>query len=553
VVNPSVTPLLTINSNDTDNSICANNPVTFTAIASNGGTSPIYQWQLNSTNVGTSSASYSNSSLASGDVVTCILTSNETCASSTSVTSNSVSTTVLPSVNPTIVINSDDVDNIICDGTSVNFSASVTNEGTNPVFQWFLNGNPVGSNSIFYSNNTLMDNDLVTCQLNSSELCASPSNLTSIGITTNVNANIDPSVTILSSDADNSICANESVTFTASVNNGGTAPNYQWKVNGLNVSTNSETFTSSTLVDGDIISCEITSNSTCASTNLASSNNITMEVIPTIIPSVNINSDDFDNEICTGTLVTFTANAINGGTPTYQWKLNGANVGTSNPLFSNSNLNDLDVISCQITSTALCASPTTVTSNAITVAVNPNLSPSISIVSDDSDNIIVTGATITFTATIGNGGNNPSFQWILNGSNVGTNSSIFTSSNLQNGDIVSCQLTSDETCLTAAAVMSNDLTISVSDPVGLQDIDYSNNQLIFPNPFQDGFSIKLDLDTDEKIEIRVFDISGKVIESLDVEGKKLSNLTFGSNFKAGMYHVSVKNGDKISLFKVVKQ
>ena len=60
--------------------VCAGTPVNFTASTTNGGGAPAYQWQVNGTGVGTNSSTYANSGLNSGDVVSCVLTSNSTCA-----------------------------------------------------------------------------------------------------------------------------------------------------------------------------------------------------------------------------------------------------------------------------------------------------------------------------------------------------------------------------------------------------------------------------------------------------------------------------------------
>jgi hypothetical protein len=83
------------------------------------------------------------------------------------------------------------------------------------------------------------------------------------------------------------------------------------------------------------------------------------------------------NTICTGTNVTFTATPTNGGTPSYQWKLNGNNVGTNSNTYSNSGLANGDVVTVVMTSSLACAIPALATSNAITMTVNPNVSAGI--------------------------------------------------------------------------------------------------------------------------------------------------------------------------------
>ncbi len=61
--------------------------------------------------------------------------------------------------------------NDICYGTSVTFTATPSNEGTTPHYQWYLNGAPVGTDQNTYTNNSLEDKDSVFVKLVSSEMC----------------------------------------------------------------------------------------------------------------------------------------------------------------------------------------------------------------------------------------------------------------------------------------------------------------------------------------------------------------------------------------------
>jgi hypothetical protein len=78
------------------NPVCSGTSVTFTATPTNGGTTPSYQWQVNGTNAGTNSATYTYTPV-NNDAVICVLTSNATpCVSGNPATSNTVTMTVYP-------------------------------------------------------------------------------------------------------------------------------------------------------------------------------------------------------------------------------------------------------------------------------------------------------------------------------------------------------------------------------------------------------------------------------------------------------------------------
>lgn len=265
--NPALVPAITITPSAT--TICPGTLVNFTASPTNGGTTPVYQWQLNGSNTGTNSSSYSNSTLANNDIVTCILTSNSPCVSTSTATSNAITMSVTTSIAPSVSITALPTGSI-CSGTNVTFTAVPTNGGTTPVYQWQLNGLNTGTNSTIYSNATLSNNDVISCILTSNGACTNPATATSNLITMSVTTQVTPSVSITVSPS-GGICPGASVTFTATPVNGGTTPAYQWLVDGLNVGTNSVNFTTTALTNGQVVSCLITSNDACANPATATS------------------------------------------------------------------------------------------------------------------------------------------------------------------------------------------------------------------------------------------------------------------------------------------
>ena len=87
-----------------------------------------------------------------------------------------------------------------------------------------------------------------------------------------------PTISIAISSGSNPSCPGVNISFTASSTNAGSSPIYQWKINGVNAGTNSNSFTTSNLTNGQIVSCELISNLACLASPLAISNSITMSV-----------------------------------------------------------------------------------------------------------------------------------------------------------------------------------------------------------------------------------------------------------------------------------
>jgi len=268
---------------------------------------------------------------------------------------------------------------------------------------------------------------------------------------------LNPAVGVSIAASVSPVCAGTPVTFTATPVNGGTQPVYQWTVNGLIISGETNATYTFTPANADAISCQLTSNIPCSPNNPATSNTVTMTVNPILPVSVSIAPNV--NPTCAGSSVTFTATPTNGGTmPVYQWKKNGANVGTNSPTYSFVPANG-NVVTCVLTSTATCNSGSPATSNAVTMTVNPLLPVSVSI--STPSNLVCNGASATFTAVPTNGGATPVYQWKVNGINKGTNSSTYSyvPTNL---DLVTCVLNSNANCTSGNPATSNSVAMIVN-------------------------------------------------------------------------------------------
>ncbi len=147
-------------------------------------------------------------------------------------------------------------------------------------------------------------------------------------------------------------CAGGSVILTAASNT-----QYQWST-----SETTQQITAST--SGNYI-VTVTDGNGCTS-----SSSISVTSTPLVTPFVSITASQ--NPVCDSITVVFTASPVNGGTiPSYQWKVNGNNVGPDSVAYLVKGLVTGDQVTVVMTSTADCPSPSTATSNIITMTVNP--------------------------------------------------------------------------------------------------------------------------------------------------------------------------------------
>ena len=155
------------------------------------------------------------------------------------------------------------------------------------------------------------------------------------------------------------LCAGSSETFTATINGGGSNPIYQWKKNGINVGSNTNSYTDNILVNGDIITCVLTSNAVCALPAILTSNSyyVTMSAIP---------------------VASITGSTCSGGTLT----LNSNLVPSKIQLYKNGSLSS--VITSSFSSTAT----TKAGGNGFGAAANQLASPS-GVFVDDNGNVYV--------------------------------------------------------------------------------------------------------------------------------------------------------------------
>jgi PKD repeat protein len=430
-VNETLTPTIAIIADQ--NPICAATFVTFISAITNGGTNPIYQWKKNDMDVGTNTPIYSDNGLANNDVITCTLTSNESCADPPIVTSNPITMIVTVPLVPTITIVTNN--NPICAGTLVTFTSVITNGGTNPVYQWKRNDMDVGTSIPTYSDYGLANNDVVTCTLISSETCVDPDTAISNAIVIMANPAM---VTIISDHTDVMFFGNTNGSAKVTVTGG--TPEYSYVWNTLPIQT---TQTATNLSPGsyqvtvtDLLGCTAIDSITITGPS---------QPLTVAATSTDVNCVDANNGTATAT--------VSGGTPGYTYQWNDPmmqTTATAIHLFAGT-------YTVVVTDTNHCTAMATVS-----IGEPVTREPQITIAIDN--NPICRRTLVHFTSNVIFPGSNPSYQWIKNGVNVGTSDSVYSDSTLNNNDVISCILTSSEQCAIPATKMSDGIRIIVKEP-----------------------------------------------------------------------------------------
>jgi PKD repeat protein len=347
----------------------------------------------------------------------------------------------------------------VCQGSTVTFS-NLSSGGQNS-YTWALPGTALASSTATNPVVSYSASGLYSVALTASNAVGTDTNVQLNFIT--VTPTIAPSLSINQIMGTNPICQGNLATFSLNFTNAGPSPQFQWKVNNINVGANTASFSSNSIANAASVVCVLTTPSVCASPSINTSAAIVLTVNSIAPSTVSVNINAGTNPMCIGALTSFTALAGNGGSsPFFQWKLNGTNIGTNNSTFTSNTLSNGDVITCSLVSNAICAVTNTALSSAIVLTVSSILVPSVNIASNISNNNTCEGTVVTYTALSLNGGSIPSFQWLLNGNSVGSNSTTYSLSLLSSTNVITCLMTSNSQCANPNTANSNSLLLIVN-------------------------------------------------------------------------------------------
>ena len=308
------------------------------------------------------------------------------------------------------------------------------------------------------------------------------------------------------------ICPGDTVTVTAATSGGGTAPLFQWYVNGIDVGINDSIFTSVSISHNAEIRAVLTSNENCLVTNTASSNTI---IITHGLATPGVSISPSSTQACAGDTLTFTALPVNGGSlPAYQWQVNNVNTGDGSSTLTTTSLQQGDIVTVTMTSSSTCASPASAVSDPITINIAAAENPEIVI---NGHTTVTQGSAIVASSVVTGAGSNPQYQWQDSTSThswqniVGANGSTTSYTPMFTGDKLRNILTGSATCSTRTSDTSNVLTFAITP--------LSPRIAVYPTPTTHSITINGLEPGAQWTELRIMGMDGVQLMRKNVQGR----------------------------------
>lgn len=226
-----------------DATVCELGTASFNIAATNASS---YQWQISNdstgngfTNIsGATQSTYNRPSVGIADdrkYIQCVVSDGST---------QSLSGLARLFVNPNNfvqVVVSSSPNGAVCFGSSVTYAVTTTPAVANPIYNWTVNGQNVGSNSTFTST-SLINGDIVACQVSSASECLAPS-VTSVS---SMSAMVNSLPTIFTVSGGGARCADDNNTLSIQLSGSQNGTTYNLSMGGNTITSLSGTGTALT-------------------------------------------------------------------------------------------------------------------------------------------------------------------------------------------------------------------------------------------------------------------------------------------------------------------
>jgi RHS repeat-associated protein len=313
-----------------------------------------------------------------------------------------------------------------------------------------------------------------------------------------------------------SVCPGSTANYFANAQ-GGTGPyTYQWLINGeqpIGSQSSNNELTTSSLSGGQTLTCYVLSETGQAAT----SNGILITALQQQAFSITISTNSYN--VCSGSTVTFTATSTLP-ISTVQWQDAATGIEANGTTFTApaTTASALESISVTATTAGACVlnTSTTASTSSMPFTVMPLTSPSLSL--SQSPVPAIEGSPVTFTVTPSGQGNNPGYQWQLNGVTVsGVTGNTYTPTISTGSDVqaVSVSMTSTGTCPQNPATTSSSFQLASSD---WENQNYIRTQDIFVAGVTNWIAVDHLSIGQKREKTSYLDGLGRIIQKMDKSG-----------------------------------
>ena len=77
--------------------------------------------------------------------------------------------------------------------------------------------------------------------------------------------------------------------------------------------------------------------------------------------------------------------------------------------------------------------------------------------------------------------------------------------------------------------------------------------IVSPNPFAENFKLDVTSSSEEALQIKVYDMLGKLVENRNLTTTEVEGFEVGANYPTGVYNVIVTQGDSIKTLRIIKK